>query len=43
AACITHTEPVESSFQIEEQGNQVKLICHYCEKIFDRNQVQVKL
>jgi len=42
-ACITRMEPVESFFKLEEQGNGVKLVCHYCEKIFDRNQVQVKI
>lgn len=41
--CITHTEPVESYFKIEELGKQVKLICKYCEKMFDRNLVKVKI
>lgn len=42
-ACITHTEPVDNLFAIEKQGTQVKLICHFCEKIFDRNHVKVKI
>lgn len=42
-ACITHTEPVESFFMIENHGKQVNLLCRYCEKIFDRNQVKVKI
>lgn len=41
--CITHTEPVETSFVIKEEGKYVKLICNYCEKIFDRNHMKVKL
>jgi aspartate carbamoyltransferase regulatory subunit len=41
--CITHNEPVSSAFHIEDQGKQVKLTCHYCEKTFDRDQVKVKI
>lgn len=40
--CITHNEQAESTFAIAEQGKQVKLICHYCEKAFDRDQVKVR-
>lgn len=40
--CITHNERAESIFYVEEQGKKVKLICHYCEKAFDRDQVKVK-
>lgn len=40
--CITHVEPAQSIFYVAEQGKQVKLICHYCEKEFDRDQVRVK-
>lgn len=41
--CITHQESVDSFFMIEEEGQQVKLVCKYCEKAFDRNQVKVKI
>jgi len=41
--CITHHEPVESFFHIEDQGKQIKLLCHYCEKAFDRDQVKVNI
>jgi aspartate carbamoyltransferase regulatory subunit len=41
--CITHYEPVESLFHIEDHGKQIKLNCHYCEKTFDRDQVKVNL
>ena len=43
AACITHVEPMESYFYIEEQGKAVKLNCRYCEKPFYRNQVKVTI
>lgn len=39
--CITHSEPVESHFHITEEGKQIKLTCHYCEKTFNRDQVKV--
>lgn len=42
-ACITHQETIESSFHIEDQGKQIKLTCHYCEKEFDRDLVKVKI
>lgn len=41
--CITHTEPVETFFNIETQRKQVNLVCKYCEKIFDRNDMKAKL
>ena len=40
--CITHKEQVESFFTIKEQAKQVSLICRFCEKAFDRNEVEVK-
>ena len=39
--CITHCEPIESFFYIDEQGRQIKLTCRYCEKVFDRDLVKV--
>ena len=41
--CITHAEPIESFFHIEDHGKQIKLLCHYCEKTFDRDQVKVTI
>ncbi len=41
--CITHTEPVETFFYIKEHSKQVNLICKYCEREFDRNQVKVNI
>lgn len=42
-ACITQTEVIDSCFYISPQSKSVKLICHYCDKIFDRDQVKVKI
>ncbi len=42
-ACITHDEAVESNFDISEEGKQITLTCHYCEKTFNRDQVKVKI
>lgn len=41
--CITHNEPVETFFNIEVQSKQVNLVCKYCEKTFDRNDVNVQI
>jgi aspartate carbamoyltransferase regulatory subunit len=41
--CITHTETIDSFFYIGQQSKSIKLICHYCDKIFDRDQVKVKI
>jgi len=40
--CITHHESIESFFHIEEQGRQIKLICKYCEKGFERKEMMVE-
>ncbi|MFY3325509.1 aspartate carbamoyltransferase regulatory subunit [Vibrio fluvialis] len=34
--CISHNEPVESSFRIFEKANDIRLKCKYCEKVFSR-------
>lgn len=39
-ACITQTESVNSHFLLEEYGQKIKLICKFCEKAFDRDQVR---
>ncbi|GLX83307.1 aspartate carbamoyltransferase regulatory subunit [Thalassotalea eurytherma] len=35
--CITHDEPVSSTFYIKEQQDKVALKCHYCEKSFHQS------
>lgn len=42
-ACITQVEPVESHFDIHEQGKSIHLTCHYCEKSYNRDQVKVTI
>ncbi|WP_105900816.1 aspartate carbamoyltransferase regulatory subunit [Vibrio gangliei] len=34
--CITHNEPVASSFTVIEKANDIRLKCKYCEKSFSR-------
>jgi aspartate carbamoyltransferase regulatory subunit len=34
--CITHGEPVESSFNVIKKSDDVQLRCKYCEKVFSR-------
>ncbi|NOH80919.1 aspartate carbamoyltransferase regulatory subunit [Vibrio sp. RE86] len=34
--CITHDEPVESSFSVLEKKEDIRLKCKYCEKVFSR-------
>ncbi|MDW6091788.1 aspartate carbamoyltransferase regulatory subunit [Vibrio rhizosphaerae] len=34
--CISHNEPVESSFSIVEKKQDIRLKCKYCEKVFSR-------
>lgn len=41
--CISNVEPMESIFKIEEHNHRVNLICEFCEKVFYRNQVKVKI
>lgn len=37
--CITHNEPVESSFEVIEKKDEFRLKCKYCEKVFSREVV----
>jgi aspartate carbamoyltransferase regulatory subunit len=34
--CISHNEPVESSFKVIEKKSDIRLKCKYCEKVFSR-------
>jgi aspartate carbamoyltransferase regulatory subunit len=38
--CITNSESVDTLFHVEEHKQQVLLHCHYCEKIFKRNEIK---
>ncbi|MBD1576204.1 MULTISPECIES: aspartate carbamoyltransferase regulatory subunit [Vibrio] len=35
--CITHNEPVSSSFSVIEKNDVIRLKCKYCEKSFSRD------
>lgn len=35
--CISHDEPVESSFKVVEKKQDIRLKCKYCEKVFSRD------
>ncbi|MGG4608330.1 aspartate carbamoyltransferase regulatory subunit [Providencia sp. Me31A] len=37
--CISHNEPVSSSFRVKKIGKEVALTCQFCEKEFDRDAV----
>lgn len=37
--CITHNEPVDSSFKVIEKKGDIRLKCKYCEKVFSREVV----
>ncbi|WP_188013359.1 aspartate carbamoyltransferase regulatory subunit [Photobacterium damselae] len=34
--CISHGEPVDSSFKVLKKNDDVQLKCRYCEKVFSR-------
>ena len=33
--CITNHQPVKTRFTTIDNGNEISLLCHYCEKITD--------
>lgn len=43
STCVTHHELIESIFYIENRGKRISLVCHYCEKTFDRDQVALRI
>ena len=38
--CITRRECVSSLFYVKELGQRVQLVCHYCEQLFERNEIK---
>ncbi|MDA0150370.1 MULTISPECIES: aspartate carbamoyltransferase regulatory subunit [Vibrio] len=38
--CISHGEPVESNFKVQQKAEDIQLKCHYCEKVFSREIMQ---
>ncbi|EKD70604.1 MAG: hypothetical protein ACD_46C00483G0002 [uncultured bacterium] len=41
--CVTRHEPIDTFFYISENRKKIILTCHYCEKMYDRDQVKVKI
>ncbi len=35
--CITHNEPVQSSFTLKERNQDIQMKCKYCEKSFSKD------
>ena len=33
--CVTNHQPIKTRFTVKAQGNDISLLCHYCEKISD--------
>ena len=33
--CITNHQPIKTRFTTIDNGNEISLLCHYCEKISD--------
>jgi len=40
--CITNNENVTTRFRVLEKDHEVSLECHYCEKITDKEHIQIK-
>ena len=41
-ACITHAGVIETVFHLSEENHKIHLDCHYCEKTFDRDTLEVR-
>jgi len=39
--CITNNQPVPTKFHVVEK-NPITLRCHYCEKVFQENELKIK-
>ena len=37
--CITNHDRMESLFHVSKEGKEIKLQCHYCEKIFSNDEI----
>lgn len=38
--CISHAEPIDSLFEVEAVRGTIRLICHFCERVFSRSDIQ---
>ena len=37
--CVTNHQPISTWFRTIEEGNEISLLCHYCEKITDSKHI----
>ena len=37
--CVTNHQPIDTWFKTIEEGNEISLLCHYCEKITDSKHI----
>ncbi len=42
AMCITQNEPINTLFYLTDEGKKITLRCHFCEKQFDRDDVELR-
>jgi aspartate carbamoyltransferase regulatory subunit len=42
-ACVTYAASIESWFHIQTSSKNIQLVCHYCEAVFERDQVKVRI
>lgn len=33
--CVTNHQPIKTRFTVKANGNEISLLCHYCEKVSD--------
>jgi aspartate carbamoyltransferase regulatory subunit len=37
--CVTNHQPISTWFKTTEEGNEISLLCHYCEKVTDSKHI----
>ena len=37
--CVTNHQPIKTWFKTIDNGNEISLLCHYCEKITDSKHI----
>ncbi len=37
--CVTNHQPVKTWFKARDNGNEISLLCHYCEKVTDSKHI----
>ena len=41
--CITQTESLQTVFHLKQEDKKIILTCHYCETVWDRDQLEVRV